>query len=196
MIFVHSLSVCFIFTVYCSYVLYDHPYNPQFDLNFHRIQQFSQATEVSHHYLAGESSKKLGAYILKILITAHALINAFSLSCIQKQHCVFYGVESWSGVLEWSIGVESSQILEWQKWLVLSELTAKQHWGFDLVTLFGCFHISCNILMNRAKENLPLQNLTLLHSNTPLQNRIHSASKQCLLFREFCEKTMPQLKVQ
>ena len=33
---------------------------------------------------------------------------------IYKWHCVFYGVESWSGVLEWSHGVESlRQILEW-----------------------------------------------------------------------------------
>ena len=31
-----------------------------------------------------------------------------------KRHCVFYGVESWSGVLEWSHRVESwRQMLEW-----------------------------------------------------------------------------------
>ena len=31
-----------------------------------------------------------------------------------KGHCVFYGVESWSGVLDWSHGVEYwSGFLEW-----------------------------------------------------------------------------------
>ena len=34
---------------------------------------------------------------------------------IQFRHCAFYGVESWSRILEQSIGVEWSQILEWQK---------------------------------------------------------------------------------
>ena len=28
------------------------------------------------------------------------------------------GAELWSGVLEWSIGVEKSQILEWQTFLL------------------------------------------------------------------------------
>ena len=34
-----------------------------------------------------------------------------------SRHSVFYGVESWSRVMEWSIGVVWSQILEWQKFL-------------------------------------------------------------------------------
>ena len=29
-------------------------------------------------------------------------------------HCVFYGMESLSGALEWNIGLEWSQILNWQ----------------------------------------------------------------------------------
>ena len=33
---------------------------------------------------------------------------------------VFYGVESWSGVFELSIGVEWVQILQWQKFLLFA----------------------------------------------------------------------------
>ena len=39
---------------------------------------------------------------------------------LQLKNRVFYGVESLNGVLEWSIGVERSQILEWQKYLFLA----------------------------------------------------------------------------
>ena len=37
---------------------------------------------------------------------------------IQFRHNVFYEVESWSRVLEQSIGVEWSRILEWQKYVM------------------------------------------------------------------------------
>ena len=40
-------------------------------------------------------------------------------------YCVFYGVECWSGVLEWSIGVESNFGVV--NGLVLCEPTAKSH---------------------------------------------------------------------
>ena len=33
-----------------------------------------------------------------------------------SRHCVIYGVESWSGVLEWSHGVAYwSEVLEWSR---------------------------------------------------------------------------------
>ena len=99
-------------------------------------------------------------------------------SVATNRHYVFYEVESWSGVLEWRIGVEWSQILEWQKRLVLSEPTAKQHWGFDLVTLFGCFHMSCYILMNRAKtichSKIWLNSTPTLHSKNGSTGLINS----------------------
>ena len=73
-----------------------------------------------------------------------------------------YGVESWSAVLEWS-GVK---FWSGKKWLVFSEPTAEEYRGFDLVTLFGCFHMSC-YLKNRAKpfatpkfDSTPLQHST------------------------------------
>ena len=54
------------------------------------------------------------------LLSAAVLIGALRANLLISQpkhmgHRVFYGVESWSGVLELSIGVEWRQILEWQK---------------------------------------------------------------------------------
>ena len=61
----------------------------------------------------------------------------------------------WSGVLEWSIRVES----------------AKPHKDFDLVTLFWLVHMSYYILWWKEQDYLPLQNLSSLHASTPLENR-------------------------
>ena len=90
-------------------------------------------------------------------------------SCHQGQ-CVFYGVESWSGVLVWSrpIGVEWTRIMEWQMdWSCQDgqqnhTRTLTRSLSFDLPICFITFYYENSLKICHSK--------IWLQSNTPLQN--------------------------
>ena len=93
-------------------------------------------------------------------------------------HCVVCGVES----MEWSLGVQFWSGVESNFGVAkndLSFLNRQQKNTGALTWLHSLDVFICPAIFWRIEQNhLPLQNLTPLHSNTPLQNRFDRADKQ------------------
>ena len=74
------------------------------------------------------------------------------------------GVESWSGVLEWSIGVKWTQILEWKMdWSCLAgQQTLTQSLSFDLPICFIIFYDENS--MNICHSKIWVHSTPIIHS--------------------------------
>ena len=133
--------------------------------------------------------------------TSTSLISSpickFNVQCMQislsSQHKrTLYGVECWSRVLEWIIGMEWSKILEWKPsaqtkpgHILENNKSINFHSAGVGVSSYRIEWAVCftyPVMFYYAwEQNFLLQNLTPLHSNTPLQrsaplHRIHNAT--------------------